>query len=95
MTHDEYAQRMQDGQVESHPLADLGIGADDSPHHPGYSLDDFLPLLVALLTPKTHLTTAPTFIPQNLLEAIQLYESGATRRLYVFVNGTWRYTALT
>lgn len=96
MTHEEYAQHMRAGHVKAHPLAALGIGTDESPaRSPGYSLDDFLPLLVSLLAPKSHLTAAPTFIPQNLLEAIQLYDDGAARRLYVYLDGTWRYTTLT
>lgn len=27
--------------------------------------------------------------------SIVVYESGATKRLYIYINGNWRYTALT
>lgn len=39
--------------------------------------------------------TIPIFIPRNFSEQIQLYENGATVRLYIYVNKTWRYIALT
>jgi len=48
-----------------------------------------------LRTVRRPVSTAPTFIPKNFLEMFQIYENGATIRLYVYVNRTWRYTALT
>ncbi len=44
---------------------------------------------------KKHTSTAPTYNPKNFNEQIVLYEDGATIRLYLWVNGTWRYVALT
>jgi hypothetical protein len=100
MTHDEYTQHMRDGRVKAHPLENLGIsteGAQESDSRPpvGYELNDFLPLLVQLLSPKQHLATAPDFTPRDFLEQIQLFDDGVDRRLYLFVNGTWSYCALT
>lgn len=48
-----------------------------------------------LRTIRRPVSTAPTFIPKNFLEMFQIYENGATIRLYVYVNRTWRYVALT
>lgn len=44
---------------------------------------------------KKHTSTVPTHSPKNFYEQIVLYESGATIRLYIWVNSTWRYIALT
>ena len=37
----------------------------------------------------------PTDPPKNFFEQFYLYENGATIRLYIYINGTWRYSALT
>tara|TARA_B100000508_G_C11460132_1_gene278814 strand:- start:2271 stop:2555 length:285 start_codon:yes stop_codon:yes gene_type:complete len=37
----------------------------------------------------------PTYTPKNFLQQFVLYESGATRRLYVYMNGGWYYETLT
>lgn len=58
-------------------------------------LEKFVPLLNAMLQAKRPLSAAPTFTPRNAFEQWQIYENGATRRLYVYVAGTWRFTALT
>lgn len=56
---------------------------------------DFDGIIVALRTIRQPIATVPTFIPKNFIEQIQFYESGATYRLYIYQNGTWRYTTLT
>ena len=61
-------------------------------------LASFLPLLIALRSPRTHLTAAPDFIPKTFEESIQYYDDEAgtpERRLYLFINGDWRYITLT
>jgi hypothetical protein len=42
-------------------------------------------------------TSVPTHIPKVFYEAIKLYVSGGTYRLYIydFTNGEWRYVTLT
>jgi len=40
-------------------------------------------------------SSVPTHKPKNREEQFYLYESGATIRLYIWVNGTWRYITLT
>lgn len=52
-------------------------------------------LIHALRKKKRPVSAVPTYVPRNLIEQFVLYENGATRRLYVWVEGTWRYAALT
>ena len=59
------------------------------------TLETYLAILQQLRTQKRHLTSAPTFTPKNFYESIQFYDTGGTRRLYLYVNKTWRYVALT
>ncbi len=42
-------------------------------------------------------STAPTDFPKTFWDSIKIYESGGTKRLYVYSQGskTWRYVALT
>lgn len=58
-------------------------------------LETYLAVLEAMKRPKRHLTAAPTFIPQNLAEQIQFYDDGTNRRVYFYINKTWRYATLT
>lgn len=78
-------------------LQDLGTNQHTAPGPGDGSIDpeELAPLLFALRTPRRHLTSAPDFVPQTFLEQIQLYDDGVDRRLYLYVNGTWRYVALT
>lgn len=66
-----------------------------APENQTQDLDDFLPLLFLLRYPRRHLTAAPTFTPKNFLEQIQSFDDGTNRRLYLYINKTWRYVALT
>lgn len=97
MTHEEYGRLIQEGKLKQHPLADIGIESEpeETRRPAGYALQDFLPLLIELLSPKRHLTAAPTFTPRNLLEQIQLVDDGVTKELYVYVNGSWVSSTLT
>jgi hypothetical protein len=55
----------------------------------------FIAVLEMLRRPKYHIDSVPDFTPKTFLEQIQFYENGSTRRIYFYVNGTWRYTTLT
>lgn len=70
-------------------LTARGFGRQDE------SLKEYESILQMLRTVRRPVSTAPTFIPKNFLEMFQIYENGATIRLYVYVNRTWRYVALT
>lgn len=52
-------------------------------------------ILEGLKVTHKPIATAPVFTPRNFSEQIQIYENGATVRLYIYVNQTWRYVALT
>lgn len=61
----------------------------------GDNPEGFEVVLRMLQKPKKHTSTVPTGAPRNFAEQIVIYESGGTYRLYVWVNSTWRYVALT
>jgi hypothetical protein len=82
----------------AYDLADLGIGTSDAGtahSDTEYSLEDFLPILVNLLMPRRHLTATPTFTPKSFVDSIQLFDDGTNRRIYLYINKSWRYAALT
>lgn len=58
-------------------------------------LFDIAYILEGLKVTHKPVSVAPTFTPRNFSEQIQIYENGATYRLYIYVNQTWRYVALT
>lgn len=55
----------------------------------------YLAFLEGMRVTKKTIDTAPTLTPKNFFEQIQFYENGATYRIYIHMNGTWRYVALT
>lgn len=57
--------------------------------------EDYITILNQIRVTKRHITVAPTITPKNFVEQIQLFDDGVDYRLYLFVNGTWRYVALT
>lgn len=57
--------------------------------------EDYINILNQIRVTKRHITVAPTITPKNFMEQIQLFDDGVDYRLYLFVNGTWRYVALT
>jgi hypothetical protein len=90
MTHEQLQQDISAGKAQ--------IVENDKPVPTPPQFNDmakYLPLLEILRRPKYDLSTAPTFIPKTFLEQIQFYENGATRRIYFFINGSWRYATLT
>ncbi len=91
MTQDELNSALKNGQVASLAPQDLPVSAI-----PEFDeMAKFYPLLELLRKPKSYLIAAPTFTPKTLLEQIQFYDDGIARRLYLYVNKTWRYTTLT
>lgn len=74
------------------------LEADLQPPAPESKQDferQYASLLLSLRTVRQPVSVIPSFIPRNFLEQIQIYENGATYRLYIYMNGTWRYTTLT
>ena len=93
MTEQELSQALQKGQAKQvkpePPMQSIQIPQQSSP-----SVDEFIIVLSALRMPKQHLTTAPTLTPKNFLDQIQFYDDGNNRRLYLYVNNTWRFVTL-
>ena len=52
-------------------------------------LEDYQRFLEILRKTRQSGDTVPTYVPKSFLEQFYLYESGTTRRLYVYINGTW------
>jgi hypothetical protein len=67
----------------------------DIPHNIDFKIEDYIAILKALKVVKKPIDYFPTTTPKTFLDAIQIYEVGGTHRLYIFVNATWRYVALT
>jgi len=42
-----------------------------------------------------HSTSAPTYTPKNKKEQIVLLDDGVNHRLYIYINGEWKYASLT
>ena len=59
------------------------------------NISPYLVFLEAMRTNKVHIEVAPTLTPKNFYEQIQFYDSGGVRRLYLYINGDWRYVTLT
>jgi len=58
------------------------------------SFDPNLGSILNLLRDIPVLNTAPSDTPRTPI-SFALYDSGGTRRFYVFFNGSWRYASLT
>lgn len=57
-------------------------------------IEDYMNIIEALRKVKVFRTTVPTFIPKTFIDAIEFYDDGVARRVYFYVNKTWRYVAL-
>ena len=57
-----------------------------------FDLSAFLEELKKVRQP---VSAVPTYTPKNFLQQFVFYESGATRRLYIYLNGGWYYASLT
>jgi hypothetical protein len=49
----------------------------------------YLAILETLQRPKRHLTAAPSFVPRNFAEQIQISDDGTDKKLHVYINGAW------
>ena len=58
------------------------------------SFDPNLGSILNLLRDIPLLSVVPTDTPRTPI-SFALYDSGGTRRFYIFFNGNWRYVALT
>ncbi len=93
MNEQEYQQAVDADQVSS--VKPQETGATPQQQLTPATLDEFQPIISKLRMPRRHLTTAPTFTPKTFIDSIQFYDDGTNRRVYLYINGTWRYVALT
>lgn len=84
---------IQNPTVTRHKPADTSV--KETPLPPDIDQNQMQVIIQALRQTKRPLSVAPTNTPQNLLQQFEIYESGATRRIYFWVAGTWRYATLT
>lgn len=56
---------------------------------------DYASIIEGLRKVKAFRTTAPTNVPKSFIDAIEFYDDGANRRVYFYINKTWRYATLT
>lgn len=59
------------------------------------SLPDILRKIVQIDTVPEIVSAEPTTTPIRPNDHFKLYVNGATYRLYVYADGTWKYTSLT
>jgi len=100
MTEAELKQAQKEGKVEvvgelPQNTAPVTTGGDLPQPEVPFNVQDYVVLLEAMNKPRRHITAAPTFVPGNFADQIQFYDDGVARRLYLYINGTWRYVALT
>lgn len=60
-----------------------------------FKTEDFLVILRKLQSPAKYITSAPTDTPKSFVDSFRFYDTGGVRRLYVFINASWRYVTLT
>ena len=96
MEQQEFEEKMEKGEIKEVKEEELEkeLAREERPRTDAV-LDDYLPFLETLRRTKQHRTTAPTHTPKSFLEQIEFYDTGGVRRLYLYINGAWRYILLT
>ena len=93
MEKSEFQKLEKEGKIEmieeSSPRQDQQQQQDSRPEF------DLSALTEELKSVRRPVSAVPTYVPKNFLQQFVLYESGATRRLYVYMNGGWYYASLT
>ena len=92
MTEQEFTTKANAGEVKA---VEQPKTETQSAPPPPQNIEDFLPYLMKLRYNIKSVSTAPTFKPRGFLEHFVTYDTGGVRRLYIYVNGSWRYTTLT
>ena len=98
----EDTKKVQSENIDNQPIEVVEPVNDPTPLQPTNNIEAFaqgispyVKFLEAMRVTKKHRTTAPTFTPKNFYEQIQFYDTGGVRRLYLYINGSWRYVVLT
>lgn len=87
--------QMKRGEVEVLEEKVSGQAIGETQSKTGATIEDYITFLELLKMIKKHRTTAPTYTPKSFIEQISLYDDGVNYRLYLYVNGSWRYVSLT
>lgn len=74
--------------LQNQPINPQPTKTDSKPDG-DFNFAPFLAVLNSIRLPKRHLTTPPTFTPQNFADQIQIVDDGVTQSLYVYINQTW------
>lgn len=92
MTQDEFAQAVDNGNVNvtQSPVPNEAL----TPQPMTDPIEDYLPVLNSIRTPRQHLTDPPTSVPKAFADQIQLFDDGTEQRAYFFINGAWRAAQL-
>lgn len=77
----------------------VNIPDDPNPQPPKelfpFKIEDYIAILNQIRTTKRHITVAPTATPKTFMDQIQFLDNGVDFQVWIWVNGTWRYVALT
>ena len=99
MKGDTPKQNTEQQEIETVAIPEPESSSQSNPEQHGKTIEEalspYIAFLEAMKTTKAHLDTAPTFTPKNFYEQIQFYDDGVNRRIYLYINGDWRYVALT
>ena len=93
MTPEDLRVADQKGLVKLVPPLEVAQTPDTKPS----SEQDLDAIINSVRSIRRHLTTAPgtKFVPKTFADQIQFYDDGTNRRLYLYINNTWRYVTLT
>src|SRR5882672_6789773 len=81
----------------SHPAAEASspstaVAASAAPTQ-NLTIDQFIPILVALQSTQKFLSAAPTFVPQTFQDQVQFVFDGTSYSLYFYANNQWNKIA--
>ena len=91
MTQSELEQAAKNGQIEQLNTGQNTQAQDTSLLNTPVDMTAYLPVLASLLSPRKFLAAAPTFVPKNFLEQIQIVDDGTDFYLYInFTHSGWQ-----
>jgi hypothetical protein len=96
MTESDYNAQLASGAIKIEPAPEEAAPSESSTSSSSsISVEQFIPLLMALQSTQRCLTAAPTNIPQTFQDQIQFVFAGSTYYLYLYFNNQWNSFAAT
>lgn len=99
MNQEDFNKKLQKGEVEMPKEQQLPREVVEAlakkPEESRNPFADYAAIIEALRKVKPFRTSAPTNVPKSFIEAIEFYDTGGVRRVYFYINKTWRYVTLT